>query len=108
MGEIKGTALPVYHVFREPRPPYNIAFILNALKFPVTRAGPFLALQLDPATGIYFKPLNVGKVVLYVIYGTRAVVSCLIQHSASPRAVSATRPHPSCHKSRKALLTYIK
>ena len=33
---------------------------------------------------------------------------CLIQHSALPHAVSATRPHPSCHKSHKGLLTNFK
>ena len=48
-----------------------------------------LALQLNLATGMYFY-FNVGKFVLYMIYGTRAVVSCLIKHSASPRALSAT------------------
>ena len=30
---------------------------------------------------------------------------CLIQHSASPHAVSATQPHLSCHKAHKGLLT---
>ena len=50
---------------------------------------------------------NVCYFVRYVIYGTRAVVSRLIQHSASPRAVSASRPHPSCHKSRNALVAHI-
>ena len=32
----------------------------------------------------------------------------VIQHSASPRAVSATWPHLSCHKSHNALLANIK
>ena len=44
----------------------------------------------------------------YVIYGTRVVVSLPIQHSASPRAVYATQPHPSCYKLCKAVLAYIK
>ena len=42
-------------------------------------------------------------VVQYTIYSTRGVVSCLIKHSASPRALSATRPLLSCCKSRTAL-----
>ncbi len=43
----------------------------------------------------------------YVIYCTRSVVSMLIQHAASPRAVSASRPHPSYHKSRNVLATVL-
>ena len=31
----------------------------------------------------------------YAAYSTRGAVSFQIQHSASPRAVSGTRPHPS-------------
>ena len=54
------------------------------------------------------KPFNVGEFVLYVIYGTRVVVSWCDTALVSPRAVSATRPHPSWHKSRNALLTNIK
>ena len=50
---------------------------------------------------------NMCYFVRYVIYGTRAVVSRLIQHSALPRAVSASRPHPSSHKLRNALVAHI-
>ena len=44
-------------------------------------------------------------------YSTRGVVSWQIQHSASPRAVFATRPHPSCcilsYNTRNGALTSI-
>ena len=40
---------------------------------------------------------NVRFFVCYVIYGTQAVVSRLIQHLALPHAVSASQPHPLCH-----------
>ena len=33
---------------------------------------------------------------------------CMIQHSASLLAVSATRPYSLCHKSHKGLLTNFK
>ena len=33
---------------------------------------------------------------------------CMIQHEAKPSAVSATRPHPECHKSHKGLQTNFK
>ena len=39
----------------------------------------------------------------YTIYSIRGVVSCLIEHLASPCALSATRPLPSYCKSRTAL-----
>lgn len=32
---------------------------------------------------------------------------CLIKHLASSHAISAMRPHSSCHKSNKALLAYL-
>ena len=53
------------------------------------------------------KPVNARLVVQYTIYSTRGVVSCLIKHSASPRALSATRPLLSCCKSRTALRARI-
>ena len=43
----------------------------------------------------------------YVVYSTRGVFSWLIKHSASPRALSATRPLLSCCKSRTALRARI-
>ena len=44
-------------------------------------------------------------------YSTRSVVSWQIQYSASPRAIFATRPHPSCcilsYNTRNGALTSI-
>ena len=65
--------------------------------------------QLDVGHRATINHFNVGEVVLVTWFMALGLWSHgVIQHSTSPCAVSATRPHPSCHKSCNTLLTNIK
>ena len=67
--------------------------------------GAELVFQSKKSTGDYHDEMNAERFEEWFRDTLIPNFSSLI---GSPRALSATRPHPSCHKSRKALLAYIK
>ena len=66
-----------------------------------------LARKHTPPTQITIKYLQHGLFVLYAQYSTRSEVARPIKHTASPRAVLVSRPHPSYYIEHTALQTML-